>query len=66
MNNKANFSLPAEWIIHLAMLLMVIAIFMGVIIKLYDNNLHVLKVEARDYAFTRDAVSMSQNKLFYN
>ena len=65
MNKKASITKVTQWIVHLVLLMMVISIFLGVILKLKDNKLHNLRVEAREYAFTRDTVLASPEQIRY-
>ncbi|MBI2148743.1 hypothetical protein HYU23_03615 [Candidatus Woesearchaeota archaeon] len=65
MNKKATSKSLLEWILHLVLILFVIITFLGITSKIKDNRLHTLRVEARDYSFTRDIVSIA-NKIEYN
>lgn len=63
--NKKGIKKVGEWIIHLVLLLLVIVIFLSINSKIKDNRLHDLRVEARDFAFTRDAILSSPYSLDY-
>ncbi len=63
--NKKGVKILAEWIVHLVFLLLVIMIFTSVSFKIKDNKLHQLRVESRDFAFTRDILTISPYSLEY-
>lgn len=54
--NKKGIGIIAEWIRDLILLMFVIAIFTSVVIKIKDDSLHNLRVEAIEYASARDAL----------
>ncbi len=64
--NKKAISTAADMFWKLAFLVMIIIVFMTFVTRVKDNNLHALRVEAREYAFTRDAILSSQNSIAYN
>lgn len=65
MKKKAEMQAPAKWIVELVFVLFLIIIFLSVTTKVKDDSLHNLRVEARDYAFTRDAIAISPSQLDY-
>lgn len=64
--NKKAISIVADWIVELILLGLTIAIFITVVINLQDNHLHSLRVEAKEYAFTRDTIFTTPYPLNYN
>ena len=64
--DKKGISIAADWFWKLALLIAVLIIFISVIGKVKDNNLHELRVEAREYAFTRDSLLTTSNSIVYN
>lgn len=65
MNKRASKTMY-EWTVDLVFILMVLIIFLSAAVKIKDTRLHNLRVEARDYAFTRDALSIYPNSFNYD
>ena len=61
-----NIEQISEWFVHIVLLLVVIALFLGVGFKIKDSKLHNLRVESRDIAFTFDSISISPDNINYN
>jgi len=66
MNKKGELiELPLVKIIDLFFIGLVIFSFLLIQFKVKDNTLHDLRIEAIDYAFTKDAVSISSGETSY-
>lgn len=65
MKKRGQTEISVEIIIQLFLLLIVIASFIGVSFIIKGNKLHLVRVEARDYAFAFDAASSYQDSINY-
>ena len=59
MKRRGSLEQLSEYIIHLVLLLLVIVPFASLSLKIKDNALHTMRVEAKDYLLARDSASIS-------
>ncbi len=64
MNKKGWETMP-EWMVYSIFLFIVILVLLSAVVKIKDKRLHNLRIEARDYAFTRDAASVTPYEINY-
>ena len=63
---KKAFELSLETLVKVIFVLFVLPVFISFNYKIRDDRLHKLRVETRDYAFTRNTILASPDNVNYN